>query len=84
VPKKEYRRPEIVHDAPPAEVSVLPTAPANVDPVEEPRAEPKAEPVAKPVAPALVESLCVSCERSCKSTLMRVCICGKFLPKQRP
>jgi hypothetical protein len=78
--KKFEHKPEIVRDAPPVEATVLPTAPANVDPIE----EPKVEPEAKPVAPTLVESLCVSCERSCKSTLMRVCICGKFLPKQRP
>lgn len=84
--KKDRTKPEEVHDAPAAdtEVPILPTAPANIDPKVEPKAEPAVQPAAKPVAPAPRVSLCVSCERSCKSTLMCVDLCGKFLPKLRP
>ena len=80
----EHPKPEEAHSAPIVEAPVLPTAPANIDPIEEPKAEPAVQAVATPAAPAPRVSLCVKCERSCKSTLMCVDTCGKFLPKQRP
>jgi hypothetical protein len=85
VAKKGQPKSEVVHDEPPVEEPVVPpVAEPVVEPAVEPQPEPKVEPKALPAAPAPTESLCLSCERTCKSTLMLVCLCGRFLPKLRP
>jgi hypothetical protein len=73
VGKRITPKPVEASDAPPVEETVVP-----------PEAEPAAEPAALPEAPMPTVSLCVGCERTCKSTLMKVVICGRFQKKLRP